>query len=204
MEAWLISEGRGTLQGRIQAGTAVIIVKKECTTLLGQGRVLVKTWGEWDKLRWRRGGGGDLKRVPKPPARDDQSVHQRGLTGARWNSSAGRTKKHPPWESAFSPARRGVMDWAGQCTQCICEERRKQRVCQKNTSTLLLECTEIFNTSIFISLFHTSDVRMDTHTDGKHMNKRFKVTHTSLSAEEMPRWIFQHGHTVMFHGKIWY
>lgn len=32
-----------------------------------------------------------------------------------------------------------------------------EKVCQKNTSTLLLECTEIFKSSIFISLFHTSD-----------------------------------------------
>lgn len=41
--AWLVSEGRATLRGRIQAGTVVIIVKKECTTLLGQRKALVKT-----------------------------------------------------------------------------------------------------------------------------------------------------------------
>lgn len=39
--------------------------------------------------------------------------------------------------------------------------RRGDKVCQKNTSTLLLECTKILKSSIFISLFHTSDVRMD-------------------------------------------
>lgn len=90
--------------------------------------------GAGENTRWveqaeveMRGGDARLKKVPKLPASDDQSVHQRGLTGAHWNSSAGRTKKHPPWESAFSPARRRVMDWAGQCTQCICEERERAK-----------------------------------------------------------------------------
>ncbi|CAB1417340.1 unnamed protein product [Pleuronectes platessa] len=41
--AGLVSEGRTTSQGRLQAGTGVIVVKKECTTLLGQRKVLVKT-----------------------------------------------------------------------------------------------------------------------------------------------------------------
>lgn len=63
----------------------------------------------WDKrgCRWKRemseiswgGGHGDRgregrvewKMVPKLPASDDQSVHQRSLPGACWNSSAGRT-----------------------------------------------------------------------------------------------------------------
>lgn len=84
---------------------------------------MVKTRGEVEM-----GGGGRLKTVPKLPAIDDQSVHQRGLTGDHGNSSAGRTEKHPSWESAFSPARHPVMDWAGQCTQCICERETERGV----------------------------------------------------------------------------
>ena len=53
------------------------------------------------------------------------------------------------------------------------------QVCQKNTSTLLLECTKIFKSSIFISLFHTSDVRMDIHTNGKCATKGLK-SHAAL------------------------
>lgn len=55
------------------------------------------------------------------------------------------------------------------------------KVCQKNTSTLLLECTKIFKSSIFISLFHTLDVRMDIHTNGSMgYNKRLEVTCCSV------------------------
>lgn len=161
--------------------TVVVTVRKECTTLLGQRKVLLGTRGEWSGLGLEMVQGGEgygrLRRVPKLPASDDQSVHQRGLRGARGNSSAGRTKKHPPWESAFSAVRCRVMDWVGQCTQCICEERGcvgvvvVAGVCQKNTSTLLLECTKIFKSSIFISLFHTSDVRMDIRTNGSVQQK---------------------------------
>lgn len=66
--------------------------------------------------RMNEGVGG----VPKLPASDDQSVHSPGLTGARRNNGAGRTKKkkNPPWESAFPPVRRRVMDWTSQLAQC--------------------------------------------------------------------------------------
>lgn len=140
-----------------------------------------------------RGRDGRLKRVPKLPASDDQSVHQRGLTGAHWNSSAGRTKKHPPWESAFSPARRRVMDWAGRCTQCICEEKRgwgaerwwgAGKVCQKNTSTLLLECTKIFKAfDIYFIIPHIRCENGHTHK-WKRATKGLK-SHAALHAEEV-------------------
>lgn len=69
---------------------------------------------------WR---GERLHCVPKLRASDDRSVHQRGLPGAHWNSSAGRTEKHPPWESAFSPRQTPSDGLAGRSTQCICEEK---------------------------------------------------------------------------------
>lgn len=179
--ALLVSEGRATLQGRICAGNG----RRHCqegvhnTAGTKKGTAGNTRWVEWAEVEMVQGGEGygRLRRVPKLPASDDQSVHQHGLRGARGNSSAGRTKKHPPWESAFSAVRCRVMDWVGQCTQCICEERGcvgvvvVAGVCQKNTSTLLLECTKIFKSSIFISLFHTSDVRMNIRANGSVQQK---------------------------------
>lgn len=122
-QTWSESLKAEPLYRRSEAGTAVIMSERRAQHCWDKGRWWWKH--EVSGAGWggdSRGGGGGW-RVPELPASDDQSVHQPGLTGAHWNSSAGRTKKHPPWESAFSPARRRVMDWAGRCTQCICEER---------------------------------------------------------------------------------
>lgn len=176
--AWLVSEGQATSCRY----SVVVVVRKGCTTLPGQRKVLLTNtrWVEQAEVEMVEGrGGGRLKRVPKLPASDDQSVHQRGLRGARWNSSAGRTKKHPPWESAFF-CRQMPSDGLGRPvrTQCILwrEGLCWAGVCQKNTSTLLLECTKIFKSSIFISLFHTLDVRMDMHTNGGIQQKVWSHT----------------------------
>lgn len=56
--------------------------------------------------RMNEGVGG----VPKLPASDDQSVHSPGLTGARRNNGAGRTKKKKkihPGKVPFLPSDAG-------------------------------------------------------------------------------------------------
>lgn len=112
----------------LRAGAAVVVVRKGCTTLTvtkeGAAEKHEVSGAGWGGDGGGMGRGGRLKRVPKLPASDDQSVHQRGLRGARWNSSAGRTKKHPPWESAFF-CRQMPSDGLGRPvrTQCICGER---------------------------------------------------------------------------------
>lgn len=93
--ARLVSEGRATLQERIQTGTIVIIVKKGVHNTAGTKKVLLKT-----RAGCGAGGGGG---VPELPASDDQSVHQPGLAGAAETAALAELKNSHPGKVLFLP-----------------------------------------------------------------------------------------------------